>query len=74
MTTKQDDDLAVTRCMLLGCTFRYDDYGHPERTGRRMYHTCVSSNTFVVGYGQSQAEAARDWLRRTNYTNYDARA
>ncbi len=72
MTTKdsrqqkaqEKDELAITRCMLLGCEFTYDDWGHPERVQARKYHRCVH-DCHVVGYGHTQAEAAHDWLRRT---------
>lgn len=68
--------LVVTRCMLLGCTFHYDDFGHPERAAARMYYTCTGPARtgmkptsaymgFVTGYGHSEVEAAYDWMRRT---------
>jgi hypothetical protein len=67
MTPKQE--LMITRCMLLGCTFHFDNYGHPEREQARKYHTCVgqfgTGFNPVTGYGHTQAEAAWDWLRRT---------
>jgi len=67
------EELAITRCMLFGCTFHYDDYGHPERRDARKYYTCIGDNpcglrgmvVCVTGYGHSEAGAALDWLRRS---------
>ena len=67
------EELAITRCMMYGCTFHYDDYGHPERRNARMYYTCIGEYPFcyrgrtgcTTGYGHSEAQAALSWLRRT---------
>lgn len=56
------DEMNITRCMLLGCTFHYNDYGHPERANSRKYHQCIGDHK--VGFGKSEAEAAFDYLRR----------
>jgi len=68
--SKERNELAITRCILYGCTFEYDDYGHPERAAIRKYHRCIggsptSPDITCVGYGGTQAYAALDWLRRT---------
>lgn len=64
------DEMNITRCMLLGCRFVYNDYGHPERRSARKYYQCkytsVAGEFMVhrVGWGHNEAEAAYDYLRR----------
>lgn len=66
------DELQIARCMLLGCTFVYNDYGHPERRNARKYYQCnytAIAGDFPIyrtGHGHSEAEAAYDYLRRYN--------
>jgi hypothetical protein len=74
-----EEELTITRCMLLGAKFHYDDYGRPERATVRNYHTCIGraearpgmySDRYiavVTGYGKTQVEAAYDWLHRTGH-------
>jgi hypothetical protein len=77
-----EKELTITRCMLLGASFHYDDYGRPERANVRNYHTCTGPaiqrgddppwsspryQAFVTGYGKTQVEAAYDWLHRTGH-------
>jgi hypothetical protein len=59
----QQHEIYITRCMMLGCVFVYDDFGHPERRHARKYHRCIGENVFV-GFGRDEAEAAYDYLRR----------
>jgi hypothetical protein len=63
-------ELCIAKCMMLGCRFDYNDFGHPERATARKYHTCsffTVAGGFSVsctGYGYDQADAAYDYLRR----------
>jgi len=54
------EELNITRVMLLGCVFDYNDFGHPERAASRMYHMCIGHG--YTGYGYTQADAAYAWL------------
>lgn len=62
----KSDELAITRAMMLGCSFQFYDYGHPERARVRKYWRCVSGSwpTVKTGFGHDQVEAAKDYLRR----------
>lgn len=65
---ESEQELMVTRAMMLGCSFVYDDYGHPERAYSRKYWQCLCPPTCTaVGYGYTQAAAAYDWLWRTGH-------
>ncbi len=61
------EKLCITRVMMLGCTFRYYDYGHPERIGARKYWQSVGPGPRNrVGFGYDEKDAAYDFLRRYN--------
>jgi len=67
----EQQELYVTRCMMLGAMFKYDDYGHPERASARKYWQCIVSGPLRdgmsysrIGFGYDQADAAYDYLRR----------
>lgn len=65
----QAQELTITRAMMLGAVFVYDDYGHPERAEARKYWKCIGCRpgiySPITGFGHTQAAAAWDWLRRT---------
>lgn len=59
------DELNITRCMMLGCTFVHNDFGHPERAAARNHYQCVNhQHGWWIGWGHNEAEAAYDYLRR----------
>lgn len=61
------DQLYIARCMMLGCEFVYNNSGHPARKHARDYYQCISgSYGWWIGWGTSEAEAARDYLQRYN--------
>ena len=58
------EELWITRCMLLGCRFVHDDFGHSERANARNHYQCINNEFGWWGWGKSEGEAARDYLRR----------
>lgn len=61
MLWEQYEDLCIATAVLLGAEPKYDDYGHKERRGNRMYWSCRPPGG-PDAYGYTRAEACRKWL------------